>query len=145
MVIKEYINVSDERLMDGFIPVVKMMANTQESADKKLEIDFSYAQFISPVFVLSLLVWLSKCGKNVSFLQLPDYLKVIGLADWGISPDKMRQSEFVAMMEKYAKKSYIPIVSFPACSNNDEKEIISSVVENIIIRQLNIPLNVALV
>ena len=73
-----------------------------------------------------------------------DYLEIIGLPAWGIHPDEMRGTEFLAMMEGYARKTYIPIVNFPAQSNSDEKEAISTVVENIIIRQSHIPSNVAI-
>jgi len=38
--------------------------------------------------------------------------------------------------------TYIPIIDFPVASHNDEKENISSVVESIIVRQLNIKPNV---
>ena len=48
------------------------------------------------------------------------------------------------MMEGYIHRTYIPIVNFPAKSDSDDKDIISSVIENIIIRQLSIPSNVAI-
>ena len=46
-------------------------------------------------------------------------------------------------MEKYSLKRYIPIIDFAAGKNDDDQETISTVVENIIIRQLNIQPNVA--
>lgn len=144
MRICEYINVSNERLMDGLGPVVRIMQQV-ETADvgDPITVDFSQTQFISPVFALSLIVYLTRCGKKVSFAGVHDYLEVIGLGSGGIQPDHMRKSEFLATMEGYSRKTYIPIVSFPARSDNDQKEAISSVVENIIIRQLSIPGNVA--
>ena len=145
MRICEYINVNDERLMDGLAPVVLVMQQVESAkADEPITVDFSLTRFISPVFVLSLIVYLSRCGRAVSFEGIHDYLDVIGLQTWGVCPDQMRKSEFLAMMEGYSRKTYIPIISFPARSDNDEKETISSVVENIIIRQLSIPVNVAI-
>ena len=129
--------------MDGLVPVVRMMSLSQGSTDDELIIDFSRTRFVSPVFVMSLLIWLFKSGKRVIYEQVPDYLNTIAIMDGGICPDTMRQSEFLAIMEKYAKKTFIPVVSFPTRTNNDDKEAISSVVESIIIRQLNIPPNVA--
>lgn len=144
MVVDEYINVSDDRLMNGLIPVVRIMQRTSVSAEESFQIDFSHTRFISPVFALSLIVYLSRCGKQYSFTNLNEYLSVIGLGSGGIRPDRMRKSEFLATMEGYIRKTYIPIVNFPAKADSDEKDIISSVVENLIIRQLNIPSNVAI-
>lgn len=144
MVINEVINVRDDRLMDGLIPVVRIMSLVEKSKEDSIMIDFSRTHFISPVFALSLIVYLSQCGKKVSICNIPDYLSVIGLSSGGIQPDKMRKSEFIATMEKYSNKTYIPIVSFPATSYSDEKETISSVIESILIRQVSIPSNVAI-
>lgn len=144
MIVDEYINVSDCHLMNGLIPVVRIMQQSAESEEESLQIDFSHTNFISPVFALSLIVFLSKCGKHYSFTNLNEYLSIIGLGNGGICPDKMRKSEFIATMEGYVKKSFIPIINLPANSDSDEKDIISTVVESIIIRQLNIPSNVAI-
>ena len=46
-------------------------------------------------------------------------------------------------MEGYSRKTYIPIICFPAKADNDDKRTILSVVENMVIRQSNIPSNVA--
>ncbi len=143
MVINEHINVQDDRLTNGLIPVIHIMSQVEPSADKSLIVDFSRTQFISPVFALSLIVYLSRCGKRVSIRNVHDYLELIGIQSGGIRPDRMRWSEFLATMEGYSRKTYIPIINFPAKSNNDEKEAISSIVENLIIRQLSIPQNVA--
>lgn len=143
MVINDYINVDDDRLLDGLIPVVRIMSKAEKSQDDSLEIDFSRTKFISPVFALSLIVYLSGCKKKVSWSNLPEYLRYIGLGSGGIKPEKIRKSEFLAIMEGYIRKTYIPIVNFPAKANSDDKDDISSIVESIIIRQLDIPSNVS--
>ena len=141
----EIVNVNDERLMDGLAPVVRIMQQVEKvGADESVCVDFSQPHFISPVFALSLIVYLSKCGRKVSFAGVHDYLEVIGLHSGGICPDKMRNSEFFATMEGYSRKTYIPIVNFPAHTDGDKRDAITSVVENILIRQLGIPSNVAL-
>ena len=129
--------------MDGLIPVIRIMNQIESSTDESIAVDFSRTRFISPVFALSLIVYLSRCGRKVTFCNVHDYLEVIGLASGGVRPDNMRKSEFLAMMEGYAKKTYIPIIDFPARADSDEKEAILSIVESIIIRQLKIPSNVA--
>lgn len=143
MVIKDVIRVKDDRLLDGLSPVVRIMSQVESSEDSEVTIDLSLAQFISPVFALSLIVYLNRCGRQVSILNATDYLNVIGLPIKGIKPDQMRQTEFLAMLEQYALKTYIPIIDFDARRNSDAKEVVSSLIENMIIRQLNIQPNVA--
>lgn len=143
MVIHNHINVRDNFLLDGLRPVVEIMNQVESSEDESITIDFSDTQFISPVFALSLIVYLSGCNREITFQNIPEYLNVIGLSKGGIRPDQMRHTEFLAAMEKYSSKSFIPIISFAAGQHMDEKEAISTVVENIIIRQLNLLHNVA--
>ena len=142
MVIRNTINVNDI-LLDGLAQVVKIMAEANSSDDNDLTIDFSNAKFVSPVFVLSLIVYLARCGKNVSIININDYLLTIGMQNFGVRADHMRMTQFIAFLESFSKKTYIPIIVFPADSNNDNKEAISSVVENKIINQSNIASNVA--
>ena len=143
MIIKENINVKDDRLIDGLTPVVRIMSQIESSIEQEVTIDFSDTRFISPVFALSLIVYISRCGKQISFSNVPDYLELIGLSNGGIKPDEMRQTEFLASLEKYASKTYIPIIDFAAGRKSDAKEVVSSIAENLIIRQLNIRPNVA--
>ena len=143
-VIKEHINVRDDRLLDGLTPVVRLMAQVEALPEGETAIiDFSDTVFITPVCALSLIVYLAGCGRKISIKNVPEYLETIGLTSGGIKPDQMRRTEFLAMMEKYSAKSYIPIVSFAAGKNIDDKEAISSVVESVLIRQLDIQPNVA--
>lgn len=103
----------------------------------------SHIQIHLTSLALSLIVFLSGCGKKYSLTNLTDYLSVIGFSTGGIRPDQMRSSEFLATMEAFMRKKYIPIVNFPAKSFDDEKDYVSSVIENVIIKQFNIPSNVA--
>lgn len=143
MILREHINVKDDRLVDGLTPVVHMMSQIEGAEEQEVTVDFSDTRFISPVFALSLIVYLSRCGKQVSFRNVPDYIELIGLCKGGIKPDQMRHTEFLAQLEKYASKTYIPIIDFDAGRNSDAKEAVSSIVENMIIHQLSIQSNVA--
>ena len=143
MIIKEKINVRDDRLIDGLIPALRIMSKAENTEDDTLNVDFTDTVFVSPVFVLSSIVYLSRCGKHVLISNVSDYLKTIGLDTGGIHTDEMRESEFKAKMEGYSGVTYIPIINFPARTNDDSKEAISTIVENIIIRQSNIAPNVA--
>ena len=143
MIIKEYIDVKDDRLIDGLTPVVRMMSQIENSREQDVTIDFSDTRFVSPVFALSLLLYLTRCGKQIFIKNVPDYLERIGLSNGGIKPDQMRHTEFLAALEQYTSKTYIPIIDFAAGRNSDAKEVVSSIAENMIIQQLNIRPNVA--
>lgn len=55
----------------------------------------------------------------------------------------MRKTEFAAHMEAYTRKTYIPVINFPATDNQeDEKNNILSTIESIISRQLNLTSNI---
>ena len=138
----ERIDVQDDRLMNGLLPVVTLMSKIESSKDKDCVVDFSHTGFVSPVFLLSLLVYLSKSEKSIQVVNFTETMLAFLLNDVILS-DCLRRSEFVALMEHYAKKTYIPIIGFPAKNNCDDKEEILSVVENLIIRQSNIQSNVA--
>lgn len=143
MIITEHINVRDNRLIDGLTPVVKIMGHIEGSNESAVTIDFSDTRFVSPVFALSLIIYLTGCRKQITLRNVTEYLDVIGLARGGIKPDQMRQTEFLAFLEKYVTKTYIPIINFDAGRNSDAKEVVSSIAENMIIRQLSIRPNVA--
>lgn len=119
------------------------MSQIEASEEDEVTIDFADTQFVSPVLVLSLIVFLTQCGRKVTFQNIPDYLNLIGLDNGGIKPDQMRHTEFLATLERYASRTYIPIIDFAAGQNTDAKEAVSSIAENMIIRQLNIQSNVA--
>lgn len=142
MFINNNINVQDERLMNGLHPMLSIMSQIEQAGHEEVVIDFSNTRFVSPVFVLSLLVYTSTCGKNIRIMNMTEYMKTIHMNE-GIKPDELRRSEFQAIMEGYSKKTYIPVINFPAQRNNDDKEGILTVVENLIIKQLNIKSNVA--
>ncbi len=142
MVIKENINVHSNSLSNGLIPTVRIMSQIESlPVGSDAIIDFSQTQFISPVFVLSLLVYLKKSGRNVTLSHMNEYMQVIHM-DNPIQPDSMRSTQFKAYMQRYNLKSYIPVISFPATSKTDDKENILTFVENLIVHQLSIPRNI---
>lgn len=100
MVINERINVKDNQLMEGLIPLVKIMSTVNGSTEPDLEVDFSRTKFISPVFALSLIVYLSDCGISLlgSYQRLPDNeivsdLEAIKAANRGLSSKNLPNAE----------------------------------------------------
>ena len=76
MIINDNINVQDDRLLNGLIPMVRIMSKIEKSGDDKVVVDFSKTDFISPVFVLSLLVYAKKSSKEIIFENLNEYIKL---------------------------------------------------------------------
>lgn len=143
MIINKLIHVNGDRLLDGLSPVIQIIAQIEASEEQNVVIDLSQAQFITPLFSLSLLVFISRSKRNISLQNAKGYSELIGIIQGGIKPDLIRQTEFLALLESYASKTYIPIINFAADHNSDAKEAVSTIVENLIIRQLSIQQNVA--
>ncbi len=142
MVIQKNINIQDDKLLNGLMPVLEIINQIEESDDENITIDFNSTSWVSPLFVLPLMVYLYGSRRQINCTNIPAYLSTVHFPG-GIVPDDMRRSEFLAHMEGYAHRSYIPIVSFPAAArNDDEKNAILSTVESIISRQLGLAPNI---
>jgi hypothetical protein len=142
MIIQKNINVRDDRLLDGLIPVLDIINQIESGDDDVIDIDFRHIQFVTPLFVLPLMVYMHGSNRQISCTNLSQYLNTIQFPN-GLIPDGMRRSEFLARMEGYAHKSYIPIVNFPASvRNDDDKNAVLSTAESIISRQLGLTANI---
>ena len=120
MDIKLKAHIANERISDGLLEAMNAINQINEASDDKITLDFSDVGFVTPLYVLPLVVFLNGCNK-------------------------MRKSEFLAIIEKYSRKTYIPIVSFPTTrDSDDEKDAILSTVESIIERQLGLTSNIAI-
>ncbi|MBE6186072.1 MAG: hypothetical protein IJN45_07070 [Alistipes sp.] len=136
-------NINDNKMSDGLQAAIDVINQINNSNDENLTIDFSNIGFVTPLYVLPLVVFINGCDKNIVVTNTNEYLKTIGFTS-GVQPDMMRKSEFLAIMEQYSRKTYIPIISFPATKDrDDEKDAILTTVESIIVRQLGISPNVA--
>lgn len=137
------INV-DEKLISGLSFAFAVLDKIQKTEDEEITIDFSKTTFVSPTFVLPLFICLKESKKQISLKGLSTYLSTICFEE-GYIADNMRIQSFVADIERYSKKSYIPIIDFPTLENRDDiKNKILSTVENIIIRQIGLNSNIAM-
>ena len=144
MNIKLQAHIADERISDGLLEAMNAINQVNGASDENITLDFSEVSFVTPLYILPLVVFLNGCTKNITITNISEYLQTIGFAK-GMQPDKMRKSEFLAIMEKYSRETYIPIVSFPATSDSDdEKDAILTTVESIIERQLGLTSNIAI-
>lgn len=144
MDIKLKAHIANERISDGLLEAMNAINQINETSDEKITLDFSDVGFVTPLYVLPLVVFLNGCSKDITITNVSEYLQTIGFTN-GMQPDKMRKSEFLAIIEKYSRKTYIPIVSFPTTrDSDDEKDAILSTVESIIERQLGLTSNIAI-
>ena len=142
MKIKLKADIRDDLMSDGLVAAMNAINLINEAADKSITLDFSEIEFVTPSYVLPLVAFLNSCDKDITIVNLKEYLQKIEFAD-GMRPDRMRKSEFLAIMERYSQETYIPIVSFPATKDSDdEKDAILSTIESIISRQLELTSNV---
>ena len=142
MIIKEDINIKDDKLTRGLGPVVRIMSLIKEIEDEDLILDCSSIRFTSPVFIISLMLCLFSSRKKVSLINVPQYLKTIHFYE-GLKPDIIDTEEFRRLLKKYCNKSYIPVISFPASvGRTADKDSILSAVENLLCRQLKLENNV---
>lgn len=144
MDIKLKAHIANERISDGLLEAMNAINQINEASDEKITLDFSEVDFVTPLYILPLVVFLNGCSKDITITNVSEYLQTIGFT-YGMQPDKMRKSEFIAIIEKYSRKTYIPIVSFPTTrDSDDEKDAILSTVESIIERQLGLTSNIAI-
>lgn len=145
MEIKVEVNIDDFRMSNSLFAAIDLIhrINTSGATDR-LRLDFSETGFITPLYIVPLVVYLNTCERDIEISHLSKYLQTIEF-NRGLLPDQMRKSEFLAIMEKYSRKTYIPIVNFPATKDSDDKkDTILSTVESMICRQLGLSSNVAI-
>lgn len=134
-------NVSNNQFLSGLNEALGMVRQIDATQDDDIVIDFAEVRFVSPLFVLPLMVYLHRMDKRVKCVNLSSYLKAVHFGD-GLRPDEMRELEFKAHLESFARNTYVPVINFPTTARNDEKDLFISTVESIISRQLNLSGNI---
>ena len=140
MEIKLNVSIKDDQLSRGLVPMLGVMPQIEKSKDDSIILEFDGQGFITPVFVMALIVFCAKWGKKIKLRNIPSYLKTVKFNEGGMRPDKLRFSEFIAQMQEYYSKSYIPIISFSPKADN--RDFIISTVEQTISSQAGLPGNV---
>lgn len=145
MRIKDIIDIPSEKLSSGFSTALRICKKIKGSKDTSDIIDFSYARFVTPTFILPLLIYIKKTGsdKRIFIEHADGYLKSICFDQFGVNSGMMRKSEFTAFLEQFSKKRYIPLISFPAtCNRLEDKNDIMSVIESMIVKQSGLEQNI---
>lgn len=142
MEIKLNTNIPEDRMSDGILAALNVIERINEATDNNITIDFSEVRNVSPLYILSLVIFFNNCDKRIKIVNISNYLQLIYFK-YGIFPDKMSESEFIHIMSRYSNKTFIPIINFPSTKNKENaKDNILVHVESTIIEQLNIAPNV---
>ncbi|MBQ7622117.1 MAG: hypothetical protein IJS66_00040 [Bacteroidales bacterium] len=137
------ISNNNEYLSNSIAQALVFTSEINRDSGKDVTLDLSDIGDISPALALSLIVYCSKCGKKIQFVNSGNKRDCIFLNEQGLKPDNLRGSAFKAVLEGFADKTFTPIISFPADFDSDYKDIVSSLVEDLVIRQSGIKTNVA--
>lgn len=143
MRIKDIIDIPSEKLSSGFSAALRICKKIKGSANSNDVIDFSCAKFVTPTFIMPLLVYIKKADKCVSIEHTEGYLNSICFNSLGVQSGSMRKSEFAAYLEQFSTKRYIPLISFPATNDRlEDKNEIMSVIESMIVKQAGLGQNI---
>jgi hypothetical protein len=135
---------TNNNILSGLSYTFKIMEMIESCEEEEFTIDCSKTKFVSPAFVLPLMILVKGSNKNISFTNLTSYLSTIHFGN-GFCADNIRIQEFRAIMEEYKRKTYIPIINFPAIEIKDDlKNNILSAIENLLVKQTNIEKNIAI-
>lgn len=142
MVIKKVININDNSLLNGLSPVLEIINLIENSNDDNVEIDFTDTNFVSPLFLLPLMVFVIGHKKNISYSNISQYMNIVKFGE-GVKPDEIVDGNFSDYMQRYNNKTYIPIVNFVATidKHQDRDSIITSI-EAILEKQLSLERNI---
>lgn len=136
-------NIGD-RFLQGLQEVLKIIDLINRSNDHEDVIVFQNSVFVTPIFILPLLVYVNGCKKVISFKYSNNYLDTIRFGSGGLKPEELESLAFHDLMEKYSLKTYIPIISFPTnLKFTRERNEILSTIENLLSRQVHAKPNVS--
>ena len=143
MKINASINIQDSNLLYGLQEVLKIIEQIIKSEDREDIICFQKRTFVTPLFILPLLVFVTGCGKVIRFDSYSSYMDTILFSQGGLKPDMTEHSDFLASLNKFAYKTFLPIINFPAniyCNN--ERNAILTAVESMLAKQLGLQPNI---
>lgn len=80
MEIKLKLDINNDRMSDGLQAAIDAINQINGSAAEAIKLDFSEVGFITPLYVLPLVVFLNGCNKSIEIVGTNDYLQTIGFA-----------------------------------------------------------------
>ena len=143
MKIDATVNIQDNNLLYGLQEVLKIIEQLIRSEDREDIICFQKRTFVTPLFILPLLVYVAGRDKVIRFENYSSYMDKIHFSQGGLKPDMTDHAEFIASLNKFAYKTFLPIINFPAKIHcNNERNAILTAVENMLAKQLGLQPNI---
>jgi anti-sigma regulatory factor (Ser/Thr protein kinase) len=137
------VNIQDNNLLYGLQEVLKIIDLINKSEDSEDVICFQQKTFVTPLFILPLLVYVNGCSKHIVFVNRSSYMDTIHFNQGGLKPDTIEPSDFITVLNNFTYKTFLPIINFPAgIQKNNERNVILTAVENILIKQLGLKSNI---
>jgi anti-sigma regulatory factor (Ser/Thr protein kinase) len=144
------INDKGDKIGQAFNYLFRIIHETENSGNENIYWDFRNSTFLTPFFLLPLMLYKGKSKKKIHYINcsenLESYFNTIHFNAGGLNPQDTN-GDFENWIGKYSNKRYIPIVNFPASSQEDDyKNQVLGIVSNILQKQLNIAgqINIAL-
>jgi len=135
--------VSPDRLSAGLSQAIKVCSQIELDDADVCSLRFSGGSFVTPAFMLPFVVYAESRKSEVKVEGCSNYMRSVGLDKLGVDTSEMRPSEFVAYIEGFSKKPYLPLIKFPAMEKNaEERGQILTAVENILTKQAALPSNI---
>ena len=97
MKIEVKISISDENFLSGLGEVLKIIDCINQSNDREIIIGFHEKTFVTPIFILPLLVYENGCNKKIIYDIKNRYLETIYFSEGGLKSDSF---ESFAMFSK---------------------------------------------
>lgn len=136
------VNIGD-KFLQGLQQVLNVIDQINQSEEDNIVLIFQNNVFVTPLFILPLLVYTNGCKKRIRFQYTNGYLNAIHLGNGGLKPEEFNSSEFQNFLNRYSGKTYIPIISFPTnLSYTKQRDDILSSIERLLINQLNLKTNI---
>lgn len=144
MEIKISVNIGD-RFLHGLMEVLRIIEFIDQSSDSEDIINFQSNVFITPLFILPLLVYINGSEKRITFKYSNSYLDTIRFGIGGLKSDELKSETLQDIMKMCSNKTYIPIISFPTDKNlfKERNEILTTI-ENIILHQVKAKTNISI-
>ena len=106
-------SVNDIRIGEAFNYLFRIILQMERSDDEDFIWNFKQTSFITPFFILPLMLYRDKCGKSISCINIPDgvryYLDAINF-DHGTIADKI--DDFHSYMEGYSDRDIFLLLIF---------------------------------
>lgn len=135
-------NIGD-KFLQGLLEVLNVIDLINQSNDEEDVIIIQNNVFVTPLFILPLLVYVNGCKKRIRYQYTNGYLDTIQFGSGGLKPEELEPFAFHHLMKGCSYKTYIPIISFSTdLKFTRERNEILSAVENILSHQIQAQPNI---